>query len=262
MRLFGKERPALLPSLVWQETPLLHWFLLGSTDSPTPFLLVSLIPSISFFCVIQLDFLPSHIPPFLVLSVIISSSLIAPLLNWDGDSPPSLGHPFPFHPSFQFLTAPSIFLHPSTLFLTSPPSPLTLHPPPPPAPPFPSSVAVVCVDGAAVRSGQKSRPGLLLLACPQWSVCCMCVCVCVCACVCLCVCVCVGVCWGLRESGHTGWPASSQPAVRVELGIWSLSIGPAGIFQRLLSPPLFNISLLLGVLAAEARLCCQHRPTL
>lgn len=116
---------------------------------------------------------------------------------------------------------------------------------------------VVCVDGAAVRSGQKSRPGLLLLACPQWSVCCMCVCV---FCVCLCVCVCVGVCSGWGESGHTGWLASSQPAVRVELGIWSLSIGPAGIFQRLLSPPLFNISLLLGILAAEACSCCQHRP--
>lgn len=77
----------------------------------------------------------------------------------------------------------------------------------------------------------------------------------------VCVYVCVLVCSGLGESGHTGWLASSQPAVRVELGIWSLSIRPAGISQRLLSPPLFNISLLLGVVAAEACLRCQHRPT-
>lgn len=52
---------------------------------------------------------------------------------------------------------------------------------------------------------------------------------------------------------------AGQPAVGVELGIWSLGIGPAGIFQRLLSPSLFNISRLLGVLAAKSCLCCQHR---
>lgn len=54
---------------------------------------------------------------------------------------------------------------------------------------------------------------------------------------------------------------AGQPAVRVELGIWSLSIGPAGIFQRLLSPSLFNISMLLGVPAAKPSLCCHHWTT-
>lgn len=43
------------PSFVWQETPLLHWFLLGFTDSlQTLFLSLSPIPSISF----------SHFSPF------------------------------------------------------------------------------------------------------------------------------------------------------------------------------------------------------
>lgn len=46
--------------------------------------------------------------------------------------------------------------------------------------------------------GRKSRPGLLLLACPQWSVCCMC------------AYLRLRVWWGLGESGHADWLASSQ----------------------------------------------------
>lgn len=215
MRLFGKVQPIFPSPLIWQETPLLSWFLLGFTDSLKP--IVSVILFLSLYLVFPYFLHTAWFLSFLYLSFFSLMSLP--------------GHPSPFHLLSNF---PSFLIHP---FCTS----------------FPSFVAAACVDVAAVRFGQKSRPGLLLLACPQWSVCCMCVFAW--------VFVRVGVCSGLGECMHTGWPASSQPAVRVESGIWSLSIGPAGIFQRLLSPPLFNISLLLGVLATESCLCCQHTPT-
>lgn len=54
------------------------------------------------------------------------------------------------------------------------------------------------------------------------------------ACVHICVCVC-------DEAWEEVGMQTGQPAARPELGIWSLSIGPAGIFLRLLPPPLSNI---------------------
>lgn len=70
------------------------------------------------------------------------------------------------------------------------------------------------------------------------------------ACVHICVCVC-------DEAWEEVGMQTGQPAARPELGIWSLSIGPAGMFLRLLPPPLSNICPLLVVGAAEARLCSQ-----
>lgn len=261
MRLFGKEQPAVPPSRLAGDSAValvsirIHW------HSPTRFLFVSFILSIYFshfslfLSYILISFPLTSLPFFYFLSLSHRLHSNCPKTENETTNPwlSSFSFPSLFPISNHSLHLPSPFNPPSYFPSISSHSSST-----PPAPPVSSSVAVVCVDGAAVRSGQKSRPGLLLLACPQWSVC---ACVCVSVSASVCVFVYVGVCSSLGESGHTGWPASSQPAVRVELGIWSFGIGPAGIFQRLLSPPLFNISLLLGVLTAESCLYCQHRPT-
>lgn len=94
-----QEEVALTNALIWKRAantpPTTHPFFRLAGDSavalvsirihwlsPNP---VSVALSHSFYllfsffplCVIRLDFLPFHIPPFLVLSIIISSSLIA-----------------------------------------------------------------------------------------------------------------------------------------------------------------------------------------
>lgn len=87
----------------------------------------------------QRDFLPRHIPQLIVLSIIILLRVTVFL--------PSRGRLCFTHHKFPQLL----------ITLLNPPSSFSSI----------LSVEVECVDGAAVRSGQKSRPGLRLLACLQ-----------------------------------------------------------------------------------------------
>lgn len=115
------KRAANTPTPVWQETPLLHWFLLGFTDSLQPCfcwsLLVLLSPSLIFPSLCHASWLPS------LSHASISSSFSHYLIRFncqhhqkrDWDSPPSVVILFfPFFPNFEPLPPSSVTPPPSS----------------------------------------------------------------------------------------------------------------------------------------------------